>query len=79
MWMLLIALLLTLLKYLEVGPLAELSWWWILVPYGLTVAWWSYADASGLTKRRAVDQEEARRLKRIDRQKQALGTRRPPR
>lgn len=73
MWMLLIALLLTLLKYLEVGPLAELSWWWLLVPYGLTVAWWSYADASGLTKRRAVDQEEARRLKRIDRQKQALG------
>lgn len=79
MWMLLIALLLTLLKYLEVGPLAELSWWWLLVPYGLTVAWWSYADASGLTKRRVVDQEEARRLKRIDRQKQALGTRRPPR
>ena len=79
MWMLLIALLLTLLKYLEVGPLAELSWWWLLVPYGLTVAWWSYADASGLTKRRVVDQEEARRLKRIDKQKQALGTRRPPR
>ena len=73
MWMLLIALLLTLLKYLEVGPLAELSWWWLLVPYGLTAAWWSYADASGLTQRRAVDQEEARRLKRIDRQKQALG------
>jgi len=79
MWMLLIALLLTLLKYLEVGPLAALSWWWLLVPYGLTAAWWAYADASGLTKRRAVDQEEARRLKRIDRQKQALGTRRPPR
>jgi small Trp-rich protein len=73
MWMLLIALVLTLLKYLEVGPLAELSWWWLLVPYGLTAAWWSYADASGLTQRRAVDQEEARRLKRIDRQKQALG------
>ena len=73
MWMLLIALVLTLLKYLEVGPLAELSWWWLLVPYGLTAAWWSYADASGLTKRRAADREEARRLKRIDRQKQALG------
>lgn len=73
MWMLLIALLLTLLKYLEVGPLAELSWWWLLAPYGLTAAWWSYADASGLTKRRAADREEARRLKRIDRQKQALG------
>ena len=77
MWMLLIALLLTLLKYLEIGPLAEVSWWWLLVPYGITAAWWSYADASGLTKRREVDKEEERRLKRIDRQKQALKTRRP--
>ena len=75
MWMLLIALLLTLLKYLEVGPLAELSWWWLLVPYGLTVAWWSYADASGLTKRRVVEREEARKLKRIERQKAAMGVR----
>lgn len=78
MWMLLIALALTVLKYLEVGPLAEMSWWWLLLPYGLTAAWWFYADASGLTKRRAVEQEEARRRKRIDRQKDALGTRRRP-
>ena len=75
MWMLLIALLLTVLRFLEVGPLAGLSWWWLLVPYGLTVAWWSFADATGLTQRRVVDQEEARRLKRIERNKQALDAR----
>ncbi|MNW04804.1 hypothetical protein D3C71_2009480 [compost metagenome] len=75
MWMLLIALLLTVLRYLEVGPLAGLSWWWLLLPYGLTVAWWSFADATGWTKRRAVDREEARRLKRIERQKEAMGIR----
>ncbi|WP_159916672.1 TIGR04438 family Trp-rich protein [Pantoea sp. 18069] len=79
MWMLLIALLLTVLKYFEVGPLAGWSWWWLLVPYGLTAAWWGFADATGLTKRRVGDQQEARRLQRIARQKQALGTRRPPR
>lgn len=75
MWLLLIALLLTVLRYLEVGPLAGLSWWWLTLPYAMTVAWWSFADASGLTRRRVVDQEEARRQKRIDRQKQALGAR----
>lgn len=75
MWMLLIALLLTVLRYLEVGPLAGLSWWWLLLPYGLTVAWWSFADATGWTKRRAVEREEARKLKRIERQKAAMGVR----
>jgi len=75
MWMLLIALLLTVLRYLEVGPLAGLSWWWLLLPYGLTVAWWSFADATGWTKRRVVEREEARKLKRIERQKAAMGVR----
>ena len=75
MWMLLIALLLTVLRYLEVGPLAGLSWWWLLLPYGLTVAWWSFADATGWTKRRAVEREEVRKLKRIERQKAAMGVR----
>lgn len=75
MWMLLIALLLTVLRYLEVGPLAGLSWWWLLLPYGLTVAWWSFADASGWTKRRAVEREEARKLQRVERQKAAMGIR----
>lgn len=77
MWMLLIALLLTLLKFLGVGPLAAVSWWWLLVPYGLTAAWWSFADASGMTKRRAMERDEARRLDRIARQKQALSPRKP--
>lgn len=76
MWMLLIALLLTVLRFLEVGPLGALSWWWLLVPYAITVAWWSFADATGLTKRRAAERDESRRQGRIERQKQALAPRR---
>ncbi|MCD2513949.1 TIGR04438 family Trp-rich protein [Comamonas endophytica] len=75
MWMLLIALVLTLLRFLEVGPLAAVSWWWLLVPYGITVAWWSFSDATGLTKRRAAERDEARRQSRIERQKQVLSPR----
>ncbi|MET1114884.1 MAG: TIGR04438 family Trp-rich protein [Comamonas sp.] len=77
MWMLLIALLLTLLKFLEVGPLGAVSWWWLLVPYAVTAAWWGFADVSGRTTRRAAQRDEARRLSRIERRKQALNPRKP--
>lgn len=75
-WMLLIALLLTVLKLLELGPPAGWPWWWLLLPYGLTAAWWGFADASGWTRRRAQAHDQTRRLRRIERQRQALAPRR---
>ncbi|MNZ94156.1 hypothetical protein D3C78_1132570 [compost metagenome] len=77
MWMLMIALLLTVLKLLDVGALAQWSWWWLLVPYGLTAAWWSYADFSGYTRRRVRDAENARVKRRVQRQKDAMDSRKP--
>ncbi len=77
MWMLMIALLLTVLKLLEIGPMAQWSWWWLLLPYGLTAVWWGYADLSGYTRRRAVGEEDARVKRRIQRQKDALDARKP--
>lgn len=62
-----------LLKYLEVGPFAALSWWTTLIPFGLAVAWWSFADNSGYTKRREMDKMEKRKQHRIDKQRTALG------
>lgn len=75
--MLVSALLLTALKFLAIGPVAHWSWWWLLLPYGLTAAWWTYADVSGHTRRRAIAREEARRRRRIQRQKKAMGLREP--
>ena len=79
MYMLGLALVLTLLKYLEIGPVANWSWWCVLAPYGLTAAWWAWADASGYTKRKEVEKIERRKQARVNKHKEALGmgTRRP--
>lgn len=73
MYLLGVALLLTLLKYLEIEPVSQLSWWWVLVPYGITVLWWAWADASGYTKRREIDKIEQRKRDRINKNKDNLG------
>ena len=62
------------LKYLEIGPVANLSWWWVLSPMALAVAWWAWADASGYTKRKAMDREDERRKARVDKNRAAIGT-----
>ena len=62
------------MKYFEVGPVAGLSWWIVLAPFALAMAWWAWADASGYTKRKAMEREGQRRQDRIDRSKAAIGT-----
>ena len=73
MWLLGAGIILLALKYLEVGPVAEWSWWVALAPFGLAVAWWSWADWSGYTKRKAVQREDARKQARIDKSREQLG------
>jgi len=73
MWFLVLGLLGVALKYFEIGFVATLSWWIVLIPFALAVAWWSWADASGYTKRKVVEKENLRRQDRIDRQRSNLG------
>ena len=73
MYLLGIGILLLLMKYLEVGPVAAWSWWAVLTPFGLAALWWAWADWSGYTKRRAVDKENKRKQERIDKQREQLG------
>ena len=61
------------MKYLEFGPVAAWSWWVVLSPFGLAVAWWTWADWSGYTKKKAVERENAKRQARIDKSKESLG------
>ena len=62
------------LKFLEIDPVAAWSWWWVLSPFALAVAWWAWADSSGYTKRKAMEREGARRQARIEHNKNAIGT-----
>jgi len=74
MYFLGLGLILLAMKYLEYGPVASWSWWTVMAPFALAVAWWAWADASGYTKRKAMEREMARRDQRIERNKTAIGT-----
>jgi len=73
MWFLMLGVLGVLLKYFEVGFVARLNWWIVLIPFALAMAWWAWADASGYTKRKAMEREDQRKQERIDRQRSQLG------
>jgi small Trp-rich protein len=73
MYLLILGLGLLLMKYLQIGFVADLSWWWVLSPFALAVAWWAWADATGYTKRRAMDKMTQKKQDRIDRQREAMG------
>ena len=73
MWFLGLGLLGVALKFLEIGPVAQWSWIVVLIPFGLAVVWWAWADWSGYTKRKAVERDDRRRQDRIERQRSRLG------
>ena len=73
MYMLVLGIALSLLKYLDIAPVAQWSWWWVLSPFAVTILWWAWADSTGYTKRKAMEKMDQRKKDRIDKQKQALG------
>lgn len=73
MWFLGLGLVLMLLKWQGWTAVAHWPWWGVLSPLGLAVLWWAWADASGYTKRRAVENERSRVLARVNRQREAMG------
>lgn len=68
-----LGLVLLAMKFMEIGPVAVWDWWIVLSPFGMAVAWWAWADASGYTKRKAMEREDARRTDRIERNREAMG------
>ena len=73
MYFLLLGLILLAMKYLEFGPVAAWSWYVVLSPFALAVVWWTWADWSGYTKRKAMQRENDRKQARIDKSREQLG------
>lgn len=73
MYLLGIGIVLLLLKWQAFGPVASWSWWIVLAPFGLAVLWWTWADRSGYSKRKAAAREDARKASRLQRQRDQLG------
>ena len=74
MYFLLIGIVGVVLKFFESTPVAALSWWIVLTPFGMTILWWAWADASGYTKRVEIKKMDKRKQDRIDKQRQTIGT-----
>lgn len=74
MYLLGLGLVLLVMKYLEIGQVAAWDWWVVLLPFGLTIIWWAWADASGYTKKKAMARENAKRQERIDKNRESIGT-----
>ena len=73
MYLLGLGIILLLMKYLDMDPVVTWSWWVVLAPFGLAMAWWAWADASGYTRRKAMERDDKRRLDRINQQRENMG------
>lgn len=57
---------LSVLRYFEVGPFAELSWWWIGGLFLIAFIWFEFIERMlGLDKRKAHEQLEKARQERV--------------
>lgn len=73
MLFLILAIVLMILKVMEIGPVAMWAWWWVLSPLGGAVVWWWWADLTGYTKRKEVQRLDQRVAERKAKQREALG------
>lgn len=65
--------LLVALKLVDLDPVGGWPWWAVAAPLVAAIAWWRYADASGLNKRREMAKMEVRKAKRRSTALEAIG------
>ncbi|TFW09980.1 TIGR04438 family Trp-rich protein [Oxalobacteraceae bacterium OM1] len=58
---------LSILRYFEVGPFANLSWWWIGGLFAIAFVWFEFIERMlGLDKRKAHESLEKARRERVN-------------
>lgn len=77
MWFVVIGVLMVLLQLFGVGPFASWTWandWFLLLlPFALATAWWTWSDATGYTRKKAMERDDQRRDARRQKAVDALG------
>ncbi|WP_082536021.1 MULTISPECIES: TIGR04438 family Trp-rich protein [unclassified Methylibium] len=73
MWFVVLGVLLSALKLLDIGAVGVWSWWVVLAPFALAVIWWTWADMSGYTKRKEMEKMDERKVARRNKSMAALG------
>lgn len=59
-----IGVLLLALKLFDIDPVRGWGWPWVLSPFFVAIAWWTWSDLSGRTSRVALRQMDERRAER---------------
>ena len=68
------------LHFAGIGPFAAWTWeitgdlWKFCLPFALAMAWWAWADKSGLNKRREIEKMDAKKAARRKENMVSLGT-----
>ena len=69
----LLGVVLIVLKLLDYGAVGVWSGWVVLSPFALAIVWWTWADMSGYTKKRAMDKMDEKKVARRQKALSALG------
>jgi small Trp-rich protein len=81
MWFVAIGVAMLVMNMAGVGPIGAWTWkeqwFWMLLPFGLALLWWAWADWSGWTKRKAMEKIDAKRDARRQKALDALGLQSP--
>jgi small Trp-rich protein len=57
---------LSILRFFEIGPFADMSWWWVAALFALAFIWFEFIEKMfGLDKRKAAEQLEKARQERV--------------
>ena len=79
MFFVIVGVLIIVLNLLGIGPVGDWNWnftgdvWKFTVPFILAALWWTWADRSGLNKRREMEKMEARKQNRRKENLAAMG------
>lgn len=66
-------------NFMDWGPMAHWNFelmgdlWKFVLPFALAIAWWMWSDATGWTKRQAMQKDADRKRDRLDRNIDAMG------